>query len=66
MVQELKSAQDFEVFGGFKPWHRLGEHSTIQKRPGRDGCAFFAALAVVFSSNPLYSEQRASALPSCL
>jgi hypothetical protein len=32
MVQVLKSAQDFELFGGFKPWHRQGEHSNIQKR----------------------------------
>jgi hypothetical protein len=31
MVQVLKSAQDFELFGGFKPWHRQGEHSKIQK-----------------------------------
>jgi hypothetical protein len=31
MVQVLKSAQDFELFGGFKPWHRQGEHLKIQK-----------------------------------
>jgi hypothetical protein len=31
MVQVLKGAQDFEIFGGFKPWHRQGEHSKIQK-----------------------------------
>jgi hypothetical protein len=31
MVQVLKSAQDFELFCGFKPWHRKGEHSKIQK-----------------------------------
>jgi hypothetical protein len=31
MVQVPKGAQDFELFGGFKPWHRQGEHSKIQK-----------------------------------
>jgi hypothetical protein len=30
-VQVLKSAQDFELFRGFKPWYRQGEHSKIQK-----------------------------------
>jgi hypothetical protein len=31
MVQDLKSAQDFKLFGGFKPYHRQSEHSKIQK-----------------------------------
>jgi hypothetical protein len=31
MVQVLTSTQDFELFGGFKPWHRQGEHLKIQK-----------------------------------
>jgi hypothetical protein len=31
MVQVPKSAQDFELFGGLKPWHRQGEHLKIQK-----------------------------------
>jgi hypothetical protein len=31
MVQVLESAHDFELFGGFKPWHRQGEHLKIQK-----------------------------------
>jgi hypothetical protein len=31
MVQVLKSAENFELFGGFKPWHRQGEHLKIQK-----------------------------------
>jgi hypothetical protein len=30
MVQVLKGAQDFELFGGFKPWHPQGEHSKIR------------------------------------
>jgi hypothetical protein len=29
VVRMLKSAQDFELFGGFKPWHRQGAHSKI-------------------------------------
>jgi hypothetical protein len=29
MVQVLQSAQDFELFAGFKPWHRPGEHAKI-------------------------------------
>jgi hypothetical protein len=35
MVQVLKSAQDFELFGGFKPWHRQGEHSKTTAILGR-------------------------------
>jgi hypothetical protein len=31
MVQVLKSAQDFELFGGFQPRHHQGEHLKIQK-----------------------------------
>jgi hypothetical protein len=31
MVQVLKSAQDFELFGGLETWPHQGEHSNIQE-----------------------------------